>query len=159
MTSLVALPRKHCRKVPFKVPKKVNCRPKVKFLKLWQVDHFLLWGFFKFITRKEPNSSNFRQIFSPNNCSEKIYVKRPPRLRIASGRCCRLSSNLTARSVILTSLLLSKPNLIFTIHVLPTCTLGQKSKKCRKFRRKILFCRKFINLKSIDNLNSKPCFV
>ena len=49
-------------------------RIKVKFLKLWQVDHFLLWGFFKFITRKEPNRGNFRQIFSPNNCSEKIYA-------------------------------------------------------------------------------------
>ena len=52
------------------------------FFKLSQVDHFLLWGFFK----------------------------RPPRLRIASGRCCRLSSNLTARSVILTSLLLLRPS-------------------------------------------------
>ena len=47
---------------------------KVNFLKLWQVDHSLLWGFFKFIAIKEPNSGNFRKIFSPNNCSEKIYA-------------------------------------------------------------------------------------
>ena len=47
--------------------------------------------------------------FLSKNFSEfgaNLLHKRPPRLRIASGRCCRLSSNLTARSVILTSLLL-----------------------------------------------------
>ena len=48
---------------------------KVKFLKLWQVDHFLVWGFFKFITTKEPNSGNFTHIFSRNNCTEKIFAK------------------------------------------------------------------------------------
>ena len=37
------------------------------------VDNFLLWGFFKFIARKEPNSEKFRQIISPNNCTEKMY--------------------------------------------------------------------------------------
>ena len=47
---------------------------KVYFILLWHVDNFLLWGFFKFIARKEPNSRNFRQIFSPNNCSVKIYA-------------------------------------------------------------------------------------
>ena len=49
-------------------------RIKVNFILLWQVDHFLLWGFFKFIATKEPNSGNFRQIFSPNNCFEKMYA-------------------------------------------------------------------------------------
>ena len=32
---------------------------KVKFFKLWQVDHFLLWDFFKFIATKEPNSGKY----------------------------------------------------------------------------------------------------
>ena len=51
---------------------KIQCPEfKVNFSK---VDQFLLWGFFKFITRKEPNSGNCRQIFSPNNYSEKIYA-------------------------------------------------------------------------------------
>ena len=30
---------------------------KAKFLKLQQVDHFLLWGFFKSIATKEPNTA------------------------------------------------------------------------------------------------------
>ena len=47
---------------------------KVYFILLWHVDNFLLWGFFKFITRKEPNSGNFRHIFFRNNCSEKIFA-------------------------------------------------------------------------------------
>ena len=29
---------------------------KMYFFKLSQIDHFLLWGFFKFIATKEPNS-------------------------------------------------------------------------------------------------------
>ena len=56
------------------VRKKWGGRTKVKFLKLWQVYHFMLWGFFKFIATKEPNSGNFMHIFSRNNCSEKIFA-------------------------------------------------------------------------------------
>ena len=48
---------------------------KVKFIQLWHVDNFLLWGFFKFIATKEPNSGNFTHIFSRSNCSEKIFAQ------------------------------------------------------------------------------------
>ena len=47
---------------------------KVRFNKLWHVDHFLAWGFFKFITTKEPNSGNYKHIFSRKDCSEKMYA-------------------------------------------------------------------------------------
>ena len=36
--------------------------------------NFLVWGFFKFIMAKEPNSGNYRHIFSLDDCSEKIYA-------------------------------------------------------------------------------------
>ena len=39
-------------------------RIKVRFFLLWHVDHFLVWGLFRFITKKEPNSGNYRHIFS-----------------------------------------------------------------------------------------------
>ena len=38
------------------------------------VAHFLVWGFFKFFTTKEPNSENYRHILSRDDCSEKIYI-------------------------------------------------------------------------------------
>ena len=54
---------------------------KVRISLLWHVDHFLVWGFFKFITTKEPKSGNYRHIFSRddhifprNNRPEKIYA-------------------------------------------------------------------------------------
>ena len=45
---------------------------KVRFSLLWHVGHFLVWGFFKFITTKEPNSGNYRHIFPRNNRPEEI---------------------------------------------------------------------------------------
>ena len=51
-----------------------NIKVNLIFLKLWQVDHFLLWGFFKFIATKEPNSGNFTHISPRNNCLENIFA-------------------------------------------------------------------------------------
>ena len=35
---------------------------KVRFRWLWQVGHFFVWVFFKFIITKEPNNGNYRHI-------------------------------------------------------------------------------------------------
>ena len=44
---------------------------------LWLVDHFLVWSFFKVITTKEPNSGNFRHIFSRTIVQRKICLLFP----------------------------------------------------------------------------------
>ena len=84
---------------------KVDCGQNGHWPKVDSGPKWTLGGAKKWRLRKLRSDDIFWKTHWSNLRSQ---TKRPPRLRIASGRCCRLSSNLTARSVILTSLLLCK---------------------------------------------------